>query len=74
MESNDSQVRTWRDSGRFLTPAELGELTDEQRDDYYRESNIRDLAELEAMPEPQRSMFRRMIAEQTSQLQGRAAS
>lgn len=68
------QAPTWRETGRFLTPAELGRLDDDERVDYYARSNISSFDEIDAMPEPHRSAFKRLVAEQQQRLLKRQAS
>jgi hypothetical protein len=68
------RVPTWRETGRFLKPDELNELTEDQRVTYYAESSARSLAEIDEMPEPERSIFQRQVQTLRNRREDRAAS
>lgn len=67
-------VPTWRETGQFLTPAELRELTEEQRVQYQIDSAPHTEDELDEMPEPHQSIFRRQLAALRARHEDRAAS
>lgn len=54
------RVPTWRD-GVLLTAEQKAALTPEQLSQYLDDSVVRDLAEIEDMPEPMRSRVRQMV-------------
>jgi hypothetical protein len=54
------RVPTWRD-GVILTSREKAELTAEQWRQYLDDSVVRDLAEIDTMPEPTRSWARQAV-------------
>lgn len=66
------RVPTWRETGKFLTPAQLGDLTDDQRAHYYAESTASSFDEIDAMPEPQRTIFKRLTGELLARHHGEA--
>jgi len=67
------RVPTWRD-GVFLTAEEMARLTPEQLRQYLDDSVVRDLAEIEAMPEPARSRVRLMVARARARVEARIAA
>ncbi len=64
---------TWREAGRFLTPTELSGMTVDEQADYQIRSAPRTLDEIDAMPEPQRSVFLRLEARAAARQQRRAS-
>lgn len=54
------RVPTWRD-GVLLSRQEVALLTPEQLQQYLDDSVVRDLAEIEQMPEPLRSWAQRVV-------------
>jgi len=59
--SGRERVPTWRD-GVLLTSEEKARLTPEQLQQYLDDSVVRDLSEIEEMPEPMRSWAREVVA------------
>jgi hypothetical protein len=55
-----SRVTTWRD-GVLLTAEQKAALTPEQLSQYLNDSDVRDVAEIEDMPEPMRPRVRQMV-------------
>lgn len=75
-----SRVPTWGD-GVLLTAEQKAALTPEQLSQYLDDSVVRDLAEIEDMPEPMRSRVRHMVESararaeaQIAAVEGRQAS
>jgi hypothetical protein len=54
------RVPTWRD-GVLLTRDQKAELTPEQLEQYLADSEVRDLSEIDQMPEPLRSWTRGVV-------------
>jgi hypothetical protein len=73
-QSGDAMgASTWREAGRFLTPSELSAMTVDEQADYQIRSAPRTLDEIDAMPEPQRSVFLRLEARAAARQQRRAS-
>jgi hypothetical protein len=68
------QPQTWRETGRFLTPAELDKLSEEQRVQYYAESGARSPEDFDRMPQPHGTILRDLTARLDDRRQHRAAS
>ncbi|MBT0771787.1 hypothetical protein KIH74_22795 [Kineosporia sp. J2-2] len=68
------QPKTWRDTGRFLTPAELAALNDDQAARYFAASTVRSLDELDHMPEPHQAAFKGLLQRLNDRGQQSAAS
>jgi hypothetical protein len=75
------RVPTWRETGRFLSREEIAALTPGQQRQYVMDSGVRDLAEIDDMPEPARTRFRALadrsranIEARIARTEGRAAS
>jgi len=64
---------TWRETGRFLAPAELASMSADEQADYQIRSAPRTLDEIDAMPEPQRSVFLRLEARAAARQQRRVS-
>jgi hypothetical protein len=66
------RVPTWRD-GVVLSAEEKALLTPEQLRQYLDDSVLRDLAEIDAMPEPARSRVRQLVADARARVKARIA-
>jgi hypothetical protein len=66
------RVPTWRD-GVVLTGEEKDELTPEQWRQYCDDSVVRDLSEIDQMPEPIRSWAHRAVEEARARAEARIA-
>lgn len=66
------RVPTWRD-GLILAREQKALLSDEQLQQYLDDSVVRDLSEIETMPEPLRAWARRALDEARSHAQTRIA-
>jgi hypothetical protein len=66
------RVPTWRD-GVQLSRQEVALLTAEQLQQYLDDSVIRDLAEIEQMPEPMRSWAQRVVERARARVLARVA-
>jgi hypothetical protein len=66
------RVPTWRD-GVLLNRREKAELSPEQLQQYLDDSVVRDLAEIELMPEPTRSWARSVLEQARAHVQARVA-
>ncbi|HET9655705.1 MAG TPA: hypothetical protein VFP72_10150 [Kineosporiaceae bacterium] len=71
-EPGPGRVPTWRD-GVELSAAQKAELTPEQLQQYLADSVIRDLAEIETMPEPMRSRVRALVDQARERIEARIA-
>jgi hypothetical protein len=69
----EDRVRTWRD-GTLPTAEEKAHFTAEQWRQFSDDSVIRDLSEIERLPEPARSWARRTVEESRTRASERAAS
>jgi len=70
--SGTGRVSTWRD-GVFLTREEKSLLTPEQLRQYLDDSVIRDLAEIDHLPEPMRSRLQELVARARVRVETRIA-
>lgn len=70
--SGGERVPTWRD-GVLLTSEEKARLTPEQLQQYLDDSVVRDLTEIEQMPEPMRSWAREVVAGARERVQAQIA-
>ncbi|GAB6901903.1 hypothetical protein [Kineosporia succinea] len=68
------QIQTWQQTGRFLTPAQLDQLTADERAAYFADSAVRSVEEIDRMPEPHRSIFQHQAQALRNRRQDRAAS
>jgi hypothetical protein len=66
------RVPTWRD-GVLLTREQKAALTPEQLQQYLDDSVVRDLDEIELMPEPMRSWARGAVARARARVEARIA-
>lgn len=71
--SGTDRVPTWRDGVPPLRPEEVAALTPEQRDQYLHDSVIRDLAEIDRLPEPWRTRVRAMVEDARVRVEQRIA-
>ncbi len=72
-ESGPGRVPTWRD-GVELPAAQKAELTPEQLRQYLDDSLVRDLAEIDAMPETLRSRVLAMVDQAWERIEARIAT
>jgi len=72
-EPGPGRVPTWRD-GVELSAAQKAQLTPEQLQQYLDDSVVRDLAEIETMPEPLRSRVRAMVDQARERTEARIAA
>jgi hypothetical protein len=78
MDSNETtpatdRVPTWRD-GVLLSASEKARLTPSQLRQYLDDSVVRDLSEIDLMPEPMRSWAQRAVAEGRARAEERIAA
>lgn len=66
------RVPTWRD-GVFLTREQVARLTPEQWRQYSADSVVRDLSEIDQMPEPMRSWARSAVEQARARIEARIA-
>jgi hypothetical protein len=66
------RVPTWRD-GVELSAAQKAGLTPEQLQQFLDDSVVRDLAEIDAMPEPLRSRVRALVEQSRARVEARIA-
>jgi hypothetical protein len=71
-EPGPGRVPTWRD-GVELSAAQKTQLTPEQSQQYLDDSVVRDLAEIETMPEPLRARVRAMVDQARERTEARIA-
>jgi hypothetical protein len=71
-QSKDDPVATWR-NGVILTREQKAQLTPEQWQQFADGSVVRDLGEVEHMPEPARAWAEAAIEEARSRVQARIA-
>ena len=69
----EDRVRTWRD-GTLPTAEDKAHFSDEQWRQFSDDSVIRDLSEIEHLPEPARSWARRTVEEARTRAAKRTAS
>lgn len=67
------RVPTWRD-GVLLTRQEKAELSSKQLQQYLDDSVVRDLSEIEQMPEPTRSWARSVLKRARARVQAQATA
>ena len=67
------RVSTWRD-GVLLTRQQKAELSSEQLQQYLDDSVVRDLSEVEQMPEPTRSWARSALERARSRVRAQATA
>lgn len=72
-ESGQERVPTWRD-GVELSAAQKTALTPEQLRQYTDDSVVKDLAEIDAMPEPLRSRVRALVDRSREHAEARIAA
>jgi hypothetical protein len=72
-EPGPGRVPTWRD-GVELSAAQKAQLTPEQLQQYLDDSVVRDLAEIETMPEPLRSRVRAMVDQARERTEARISA
>jgi hypothetical protein len=73
-DSGAVRIPTWRDGVPPLTREELAALTPSQLDQYLRDSVIRDLAEIDRLPEPWRARVHAMVENARTRAERRIAA
>lgn len=72
--SGTDRVPTWRDGVPPLGPEQVAALTPELRDQYLRDCVIRDLIEIDRIPEPWRTRVRTMVDDARARVEQRIAA